>query len=134
MVRRMMRAYANRARMFPYSASLQVSIGRIELETGNRKKAYSHFQRAVYLGPNDPLNYYYRGLAEFSMNKFDDAKRSFKKVIELFPNGAPAYFGLGQILENESNIQEAEIQYSKAVELDPTNEHYRIQLERVQRR
>ena len=70
--------------------TVYVNIGILFLNKNNPGDAATYFSKAVDLDMTRAESYYYRGLAQFQLKKFKEAKADFQKVVELAPESPEA--------------------------------------------
>jgi len=87
--------------------------------------ALSSIDKLISNFPNNSKGYYYKGVCNFALEKYDEALRAYIKSISLDITNAKAYFNLGvtfYILNKYDdaliNIAKALIIFSKTKELD----------------
>lgn len=68
---------------------------------------------------SDPLLNYYRGIAEYKTNHFNDAERSFNRVLTLTPTDPLPLFYLAQIALSRNDLDTAITNLSRATMNDP---------------
>lgn len=114
-----MQYYRAALRKEPTNAVLYNKLGMAELQTGNRKAAQGHFDKASKLDPNfaDPVNNL--GVIAFIQKKNDRAIKYFKKALALSETRATFHVNLGAAWFNEEQWDRATTEFSRAVELDP---------------
>ncbi len=91
----------------------------------NFESALSSIDKLITNFPANPSGYYYKGVCQFALEKYDDALYAYIKAISLDITYAKAYFNLGVVyyLKNQYddaliNIAKAFIIFTKQRELD----------------
>ena len=114
-----MQYYRAALRKEPTSAVLYNKLGMAELQTGNRKAAQNHFDKANKLDPNfaDAVNNL--GVIAFLQKKNDKAIKYFKKALALNETRPTFHANLGAAWFNEEQWDRATTEFARAVELDP---------------
>lgn len=77
------------------------------------------FSQILRENPNDPQNWYMRGLARLNRKQYDDALADFEQALKLDPKLAAAYDGRGQVYAAQEKFVDAHEDFSKAIELNP---------------
>ena len=75
---------------------------------------------AVSLDPMNPEAWYYRGMTQYELGKYQDALCSFDKTILLDPGNAWAYYYRGDILQKGGQCEYAIAYLNKGIQLDPS--------------
>ena len=65
--------------------------------------------------PDNPSGYYYKGVCNFALEKYDDAMYSYIKAISLDITYARAYFNLGVVYYLKSQYDDALINIAKSL-------------------
>jgi tetratricopeptide (TPR) repeat protein len=114
-----MQYYRAALRKEPTNAVLYNKLGMAELQTGNRKAAQTHFDKANKLDANfaDPVNNL--GVIAFIQKKNDKAIKYFKKALALNETRATFHVNLGAAWFAQEQWDRATTEFSRAVELDP---------------
>jgi tetratricopeptide (TPR) repeat protein len=74
----------------------------------------------LVLRPEEADLYYFRGMANFELQRFDEAFNDFDAALSRHPKYRTAYFYRGRMLVVKDKWAEAEKDFAKALELDPT--------------
>jgi protein O-GlcNAc transferase len=74
-------------------------LGVLCLQKKNYLLAIQHFEKAVSLGPNNPIVYFNLGNALRSKGNYGDAIACYQKAVQLDPNMADAYNNLGLVYQ-----------------------------------
>lgn len=82
--------------------------------------AYTSFNKALALNPNDSETLVGKALTEDNMQLEDDAIMSLKLAISLDQNNDEAFFSLGLIYQRREQFVHAIDCFSKAIKIDPT--------------
>ncbi len=90
-------------------------------EKGNLKGAIELYQKALEIIPEFPEAEYQLGVAYLTLNKSDEAEKSFRRAIELREDWSLPMTSLGSLLVQKNQFPEAEKVLSKAIELDEMN-------------
>jgi Flp pilus assembly protein TadD len=69
------------------------------------------------LNPSNATAYYYRGLAYYHKNEYDNAIRDLNKAIILDPGDPIAYYYRGVAYHEEGKDDQAEADFDKAKQL-----------------
>jgi protein O-GlcNAc transferase len=103
----------------PTNLNARNLLGVLCLQQKNYLLAIQHFEKAVSLGPNNPIVYFNLGNALRSKGNYGDAITSYQKAVQLDPNMADAYTNLGLVYQQRGDLQTAIACYQKAIQLDP---------------
>lgn len=89
------------------------------------QSALRNIDKLLYNFPRNPYGYYYRGVCEFALERYEKSLRSYLIAIKLDPVFDKAYFNLGityyclnQYDSALINIGKALVLFSKKKELD----------------
>ena len=105
-----------------------VSLVNLQAQTNNHPAAL--FQQQQYAKVIDACNgliaselqnfeaWYYKGLAEQALYRFNDAVKSLQQAVELTQQKEPILFTLGTLLESDGNDEEAIAVYEKLLSID----------------
>jgi len=77
------------------------------------------FKRIIQINPNNYRAHYNLGIANFNLEKIEQAKQCYEKAIKIKPDYKHCFYNMGLIYEGEENLQEALKYYEKALEIDP---------------
>lgn len=77
------------------------------------------FGQAIELFPEDPRFYFFKGIAKFNLEKFNEAIVSFKSTIEIDKNFNDAFVQLGITYDQLGDFDKAIYYYEKSLELEP---------------
>jgi tetratricopeptide (TPR) repeat protein len=81
--------------------------------------ALPEWQRAVSLGPEEPLAHNNLGVALAETGRFDEAVPHYRKAIELDPKYPEPHNNLGMALARQKRWQEAITAFTRALEMNP---------------
>jgi tetratricopeptide (TPR) repeat protein len=93
------RAYELLARASGNGATILLNRGHALLSLGRPADALADFKAAADHSPGEPLTWLGMGLAQFSLDHFTDAERSFRQCLSLDPNNVAARMNLAMTLE-----------------------------------
>ena len=91
------------------------------IDLGRSEEAVHRLNVALSLSPRLSAARYEKGVAEFELCLFDEAKRTFAQVLEQIPNHAHALFHLGLIAERGGRQCVAASYFAAASSHDPTS-------------
>ncbi len=107
--------YANLLTEFPTSARGFVGLGLSQIKLGKYQNALANLAAAETLSPDDPLIYYYQGLAYQGLKAYELSPPLFARAIKLSPDLEPsaryytgvAYYEMGRVEEAEREFKAA---------------------------
>lgn len=102
-------------------AITRANIGLAYLEQGSAGKALAEFKRVIELFPDEPLGYANLGVAQFRLNRHQEAERSVNHALSLDPSDFDLHVLLGEILQAQGREADALRSYEKALALAPTH-------------
>ncbi|MEM8897944.1 MAG: tetratricopeptide repeat protein [Bacteroidota bacterium] len=80
------------------------------------EEAISHYNQAIEKDSTEHVFFLQRGKCEFRLEKYDEAKKSFKSVIRFEPEHVPARVWLARSFMKEGDLENAGFYYQQAVE------------------
>ena len=81
------------------------------------------FNRAILLNPDKAIAYYYRGLAHYQKNEYDNAIRDLNEAILLEPSDPTAYYYRGFIYLEQGKEAQAQVDFENAKQLGYARPH-----------
>jgi serine/threonine protein kinase/Flp pilus assembly protein TadD len=93
-------------------------LGVLYIHTGKTEKAASMFRKVIQLSPGNHQGFYNLCGADYTLEKWDEAKEVCKKSIAIHPSAA-AYSNIGTIMFYEGQYSESVEYFEKAVKLQP---------------
>jgi len=75
--------------------SVHVERGRIYLDQGNVEKSIDNFNKAIAFQGDNFDAFFYRGLAYYRTDKFDEAIKDYERAIQLNPKNPSTYANMG---------------------------------------
>lgn len=103
------------------AARFSLLEGQALIDLGHSEQAVRRLDAALALAPRSAAARYEKGVAEFELCRFADARRTFEKVLETSADHAHALFHLGLIAEREGRLDQAEKHFAEASRRDPTS-------------
>lgn len=103
------------------AARLSLLEGQALIDLGRAEEAVHRLNVTLSLSPRLGAARYEKGVAEFELCRFDDAKRTFAQVLEQMPDHAHALFHLGLIAEREEDSALAGKYFAEAATHDPSS-------------
>lgn len=79
------------------------------------QSALGNIDKLLLNFPDDSKGYYYKGVCNYALKKYDEAIESYKKSISIDFLNAKAYFNLGIVYYTNNNYDEALINIAKAM-------------------
>ncbi len=105
----------------PLSPEEHFQLGMIYLSSKEFSSAQKQFKNYVKQKPKDYLGWFYLGVCEQELNRYQKASRAYKKTISLNPDYAPAYNNLADLYLKKHKLTQAEELVKKAIELNGEN-------------
>ncbi len=102
------------------SAEEFISLGGAKAKKQDYEGAIADYNQALQINPNDPDNYFRRGIAFRQKEDYQEALRDFNQVIHLSPKNTSAYLNRGLVRISLKDYQGAKADGDKAISLDPT--------------
>jgi len=103
------------------AARLSLLEGQALIDLGRSEEAVHRLNVTLSLSPRLGAARYEKGVAEFELCRFDDAKRTFAQVLEQMPDHAHALFHLGLIADREDDSAAASKYFAQAARHDPAS-------------
>ncbi|BAZ14288.1 TPR repeat-containing serine/threonine protein kinase [Calothrix sp. NIES-4071] len=91
--------------------------GNFRLKNNDIIGAFSDFNKAIALKPDNASAYNYRGNANIERGSMQDAIKDYTKAIEINPEYASAYYNRGLVLTDLGKVTEAISDFEKAAQL-----------------
>jgi tetratricopeptide (TPR) repeat protein len=101
------------------AARLALLEGQALIDLGRSEEAVRRLDTTLALAPKLAAARYEKGVAEFELCRFADARRTFQKVLEATSDHAHALYHLGLIEEREGDALAAEKDFAEASSRDP---------------
>jgi tetratricopeptide (TPR) repeat protein len=101
------------------AARLALLEGQALIDLGRSEEAVRRLEATLSLAPKLAAARYEKGVAEFELCRFSDARRTFQKVLEVTSDHAHALYHLGLIEEREGDTRAAEKDFAEASSRDP---------------
>jgi len=98
-----------------------ISLGAVEMESGNNADAEKQFKRAAELDPKSSTSRRWLGQFYQKAGKSDQAMAEFKQANQLNPNDPIAYSDEGVVAYQAGNFKDAAAYLEKARSLDPNS-------------
>ena len=103
------------------AARLSLLEGQALIDLGRSEEAIRRLNVTLSLAPRLVAARYEKGVAEFELCRFEDARRTFQKVLDQIPEHAHALFHLGLIEERQGDEAAADRYFAEAATRDPTS-------------
>ena len=94
------------------------TLGRVQLQMGNRKDAIASFEKAVDINPKNSYARNNLGLALIYDKRFEEAADMLEQAVELEPVEAYMWNNLGMAYEQLDRLEDAREAYRNAVEME----------------
>jgi protein O-GlcNAc transferase len=88
-------------------------------QTGNLERALVNLDQAIALNPQEPRNYFLRGLTLEDLHRPDEAITSLQNAIRVKPDYAEAYNNIGIILHDQKRFEQAVVNFREAIHHKP---------------
>jgi tetratricopeptide (TPR) repeat protein len=102
----------------PTNASIQVTIGIVQLDIGKPKLAQRALEKAIHIKPT-AVGYIFLGEAFGRQGRFDKEKAYYRAALRLEPDNEEAHYNLGACYKHERQLGRAERHLRRAIEIDP---------------
>ncbi|EQA80248.1 tetratricopeptide repeat protein [Leptospira alstonii serovar Pingchang str. 80-412] len=86
-------------------------------ERGDYLQAIEEYSKYLILVPGDASGYYYRGLAKYTLKRYDEAVKDFNKAVEIDPQKKSAFLSKGYGNEMIDDCKQAIEDFQKAISL-----------------
>lgn len=109
--------------MKPDRPSAHNNLGLSYFERGDFEDALIHYGKAIQLEPTS-VHFNNRGLANYHINKQEEAKADFDMAIKKDPNDPTIYFNRGNVFLNwqeKQRFEDAHDDYDTAIQIAPGN-------------
>jgi Flp pilus assembly protein TadD len=94
------------------------TLGRVQMQKGDRKSAIESFEKAVELNPKSSFAQNNLGLALIYDKRYDEAVDALEEAVELEPVESYMWNNLGMAYEHLDRLDEARDAYGKAANMD----------------
>lgn len=104
-------------------ASVHNNLGLSYFEKGEFEEALVHYGKAIQIEKSS-VHYNNRGLANYHINRLEEAKADFDMAIQKDPNDPTIYFNRGNVFLNwqpEQLFELAHNDYDTAISIAPNN-------------
>ncbi|MGV3619856.1 MAG: tetratricopeptide repeat protein [Archangium sp.] len=118
---KLLKSLSEAARSDKATADTLVSLGRLQLYTGDPSAAALTLDEATTRFPNDVEAHFFRGVAAQDLDTLDIAKKHFERVTVLAPKDPRGWLEYGDTLSRLRQDAAAVDPLKKAVALDPKN-------------
>ncbi len=111
----------------PTSGQAHLRLGIIQYNQGRYQEALASLHEAEKVLPNEPLVYYYQGLAYHELGEFEKSPGRFIRAMTLSPDLAPiAQYYSGVAFFRRGILDEARTAFQSAIALQPEAEQARL--------
>jgi len=104
-----------------FRAEVHHHLASIARETGDRKSAISHLERAVKLQPKDAETWLKLGITNLETQDFEASADAFERLVQLVPGNAEPLVFLASALQGGERFVEAISIYEQALALAPNH-------------
>ena len=81
--------------MSQYAIYEYYSLIKSKISQANFDAGIALSNKIIQLAPKDPWGFYYKGVCQFALERYEDAIKNYRKALELNPIFAKAYFNAG---------------------------------------
>jgi tetratricopeptide (TPR) repeat protein/predicted Ser/Thr protein kinase len=114
--------YANKAvSLDSYLAAGHVSLGQVEMSTGDSTEAEKQFRTAADLDPKSAVPHRGLGLLYNKTGKADQATEELKRAQQLDPNDWKTYLAMGLVAYQAGRYKDAASAWETSLKLEPDN-------------
>lgn len=107
----------------PSSGRGRLGLAMAQYYQDKHREALTNLTAAQAALPNDPLVYYFQGLAHIRLGEFEQARAPLAKAMQLSPDLAPeAHYQLGLTEYGRGRFQEAVTEFETAIAAEPTSD------------
>jgi len=107
----------------PASGRGRLGLAMAQYYQDKHREALSNLSTAETALPNDPLVYYFQGLAHIRLGEFEQARGPLAKAMQLSPELSPeSHYQLGVAEYGRGRYEEAVTEFETAVAAEPTSE------------
>jgi tetratricopeptide (TPR) repeat protein len=117
----------------PEMWSAYFNLGYMYYQSGQLEQAVQYLTRAATGDPTQSENVFYLGLADFKLNRQDEAEANVRRAVALAPATPNYHFALGMILKVKGNLPGALAEFTKVLELNPAHQAAAQQAAEIQR-
>ncbi len=103
------------------SATIQYLVGIVEIYCGKQNAAIERFDRILYRRPNHTAALAAKAGVLISVERFEDAARTYRRLLDVSPNDIAARYNYGVLLCRQSRFSEAGTQLRALIRLDPNH-------------
>lgn len=97
--------------------------------TGQFDEAQKACDKGLALNPNSSEIYYFRGVLNHTLKRYDLALLDLEQAIQLNPTNAAYYIARGTLLSNQGKNEQAIKDFDMALKYDPRNDSARVNKE-----
>jgi len=98
------------------------NLGYMYYQEGQLAGAVRYLQPAASADPPRAAARFYLGLADFKMNRIDEAEANLRSAIALEPTAPNYHFALGVVLKVRGNLPAALTEFDRELELNPAHQ------------
>jgi len=99
--------------------AIYINLGNIYSQQGNYDEAFSYFNKAIALEPDNAEAFRERGITYGNKGNLDQASSDLGKAIELFPDFADAYHDRANVYSTRGDIDNAISDLNQAIIINP---------------
>lgn len=109
------------------------NLGYMDYQQGQIAQSLVYLAQAAKLAPAKADPIFFLGLANFKLNRQDDAEADLRRAIELAPAAPNYHFALGVVLRVRGKLPEALTEFSQEIQLNPGQEAAEQQAAEIQK-
>jgi eukaryotic-like serine/threonine-protein kinase len=106
-------------RLDPHGAEVQITLGRLYVETGQYEEAVTALNASLETRPGNPDAYWLLSRAQQGIGRYRDAIDSAERCVALRPNYWKAHDELGLVYFRRGDYSRSIDQWRRAIELNP---------------
>lgn len=103
------------AALAPAAEQSHLQLGQELQRHGDWEGALAEYEQAITLRENYPEGWVLRGVAPFSLGRYNEAAQAYVRALQLNPGHGTVHYNLAQILENTGDLEGVRRHYEEAL-------------------